>query len=381
MKENLELNPKLLESFGIVGKREFFLNNLFILMITSPIWLVFMLLMSIPKIADSDSGSVVIGISFIVTIIANTLLLIPSTIKRLNDINGKIDKRFNIIFVLGFVLSILLMFWHGIFFLFVLGAYLFLLFKKGKITGRYPYNIEKDFNWGACFGTWIWGIVNKSYKTLWILPIILTPLAIIYQIICGFKGNEWALKNRKWESMQHFKESQETQTVVFVILNFLIMPIIIYILIFAIVFIFMTKIFAEDIKNPSKMESKLEQFDNTLNKMSSFCFESYELKPEINKFYVYPSAWNGATFNDRKKMLEFAASISASQKKKQQYDKSSYISKEEELKRTIIYNSKNKDEILGKYVEYHKEYSNGKMSLKDAIEETFKSYKFYEVKS
>ena len=378
MEKDLDLNPKLFNCNGIVGRREFFINNLYVYMISAPIWLILLLIISIPKLADSEVGSFTTITLVIITFLLNTLLLIPSTIKRLNDINGIINKKFNIIFITGFVLSVLLMFLQGIFFLSALGCYLFLLIKKGKITSKYEYNIEKDFNWGACFGTWIWGLVNKSYKTLWAIPLAITPLGTIYQIICGFKGNKWALKNKKWKSLQHFKESQETQTIIFVILNIVVIPVIIYVLIIATTFIFMTKIITEDVKDPRKIESRLETIDSTLKSFSSFYFESYEIGQNINKFYIYPSAWDTATFNDRKKILDFAANLSVSERRKQNKGEH-YISKTTELKRTVIYNAKNKKEILGKFEEYHIESSSNKVSVKDLINETYKSYKFYEV--
>ena len=52
--------------------------------------------------------------------------------------------------------------------------YLFFIFKKGKVTSRYPYDFTKEFNWGAFFGGWIWGLFNESFKPL------------IYSILLGW---------------------------------------------------------------------------------------------------------------------------------------------------------------------------------------------------
>ena len=68
-----------------------------------------------------------------------------------------------------------------------------------------PYDYKKEFNWGAFFGTWIWGLFNKSYKTLWMLLLWCTPWGLLFAIYCGIKGNEWAGKNRDWDNLEKFK--------------------------------------------------------------------------------------------------------------------------------------------------------------------------------
>jgi len=98
-------------------------------------------------------------------------------------------------------------------------------FKDSFKTGiPYPFNmlgeklvynsnfegteIEKElskWNWGAFFLNWFWGIFNKSYLTLFaLIPL----LGAIWAIVCGIKGNEWAWRNKKWESIEHFRKDQ-----------------------------------------------------------------------------------------------------------------------------------------------------------------------------
>ena len=43
--------------------------------------------------------------------------------------------------------------------------------KVSKV--EFPQELKR-FNWGAFFGTWIWGLVNKSYITLLQLILGLT---------------------------------------------------------------------------------------------------------------------------------------------------------------------------------------------------------------
>lgn len=63
----------------------------------------------------------------------------------------------------------------------------------------------KAWNWGAAGLTWIWGV----YHSVWISLLFFIPLVnIVMIIILGMKGNEWAWKAQKWESVEKFLASQ-----------------------------------------------------------------------------------------------------------------------------------------------------------------------------
>ena len=52
----------------------------------------------------------------------------------------------------------------------------------------------KGWSWGAFFLNWIWAIGNKT----WIGLLVLVPyVGLIVAVILGFKGREWAWKNKK----------------------------------------------------------------------------------------------------------------------------------------------------------------------------------------
>jgi len=68
--------------------------------------------------------------------------------------------------------------------------------------GPVPEEI-KGWNWGAFWLHWIWGIGNS----VWISFVVLV-LGPIWQIYLGVKGNELAWQNRKFESVQQFKDTQ-----------------------------------------------------------------------------------------------------------------------------------------------------------------------------
>ena len=115
-------------------------------------------------------------------------------------------------------------------------------------------------------------------------------------------------------------------------------------------------------------------------KMSSIYFESYEITPTENKFYIYPSAWSSAGFKDKTKLLDIAASMSVTYREKQDKNPIGKYYKSEELKRTVLYNCKNKNEVLARYVESKKLAQTEKPTISEMVKETYKSYKFYDIK-
>lgn len=80
----------------------------------------------------------------------------------------------------------------------------------------------KGWNWGAFFLPLIWGIGNKVWIGLLAIIPIFWP---IMMIVLGAKGNKWAWKNKKWESVEHFKKTQKIWAIVGLII--FIIPILI----------------------------------------------------------------------------------------------------------------------------------------------------------
>jgi hypothetical protein len=69
-----------------------------------------------------------------------------------------------------------------------------------------PAEIMK-WNWGAFFFNWIWGLGNKTYIALLALIPILN---VVMMFVLGVKGSEWAWRNDKWESIEHFQRVQKS---------------------------------------------------------------------------------------------------------------------------------------------------------------------------
>jgi hypothetical protein len=63
----------------------------------------------------------------------------------------------------------------------------------------------KGWSWAGFGLTWIWGVFNGVLISL----LALIPgFALIWAIVLGIKGREWAWRNKKWDSVEHFKSTQ-----------------------------------------------------------------------------------------------------------------------------------------------------------------------------
>lgn len=63
----------------------------------------------------------------------------------------------------------------------------------------------KGWSWGAFLLNWIWSIGNRT----WIGLLALVPYAgFIMAIVLGIKGREWAWRNKRWDSLDHFTRVQ-----------------------------------------------------------------------------------------------------------------------------------------------------------------------------
>lgn len=64
----------------------------------------------------------------------------------------------------------------------------------------------RGWNWGAFFFSWLWGLANNVYiGLLTFVPIF--GLAIPF--LLGAYGNEWAWQRKKWDSVEHFRRTQQ----------------------------------------------------------------------------------------------------------------------------------------------------------------------------
>ena len=74
---------------------------------------------------------------------------------------------------------------------------------QGK-NATVPGQIDK-WNWGAFLLNWIWGIGNRTYVAL----LMFIPLVnIVMVLMLGLKGSAWAWRNKRWDSVEHFRAVQ-----------------------------------------------------------------------------------------------------------------------------------------------------------------------------
>lgn len=67
-----------------------------------------------------------------------------------------------------------------------------------------PEEIKK-WHWGAFTLHWIWGLWNH----VWISLLVLVPLLnLVILVMLGIKGNEWAWRKKRWESVEQFQRVQ-----------------------------------------------------------------------------------------------------------------------------------------------------------------------------
>ena len=67
-----------------------------------------------------------------------------------------------------------------------------------------PAEIDR-WNWGAFLLNWIWGVGNSTFIAL----LMFVPLVnLVMPFVLGAKGSRWAWRNRRWDSVAHFKRVQ-----------------------------------------------------------------------------------------------------------------------------------------------------------------------------
>ena len=157
----------------------------------------------------------------------------------------------------------------------------------------------RGFNGGGLLLSWIWALGHNT----WIGLLALIPgVSLIMRIVLGVKGNEWAWRNRKWESVAQFRATQRTWTMAGLLVLFL--SFFFYILMAAILF----PVFARARENArrSSCQSNLKQIalgvmqftqDNNEKFPSGTTMVAWKtsLEPYLHSESIYncPSTQNG----------------------------------------------------------------------------------------
>lgn len=65
------------------------------------------------------------------------------------------------------------------------------------------------WSWGAFFGGWIWAVSNRVWVGLLDVPLSGNLLfMVIFRLVLGSKGNEWAWQHRRFRDIEHFRRVQ-----------------------------------------------------------------------------------------------------------------------------------------------------------------------------
>ena len=418
----LFLNEKLFSFDGAIGRYGYLLN----FVIISALSVLFMFPYTSYILTHTENffdlfityklfyeANIILQLWVLLTSVGICLLSVSNIYRRLNDLFGQVNN--SIAIPLCFIsalasFSFLMPFGYSVIFSLYSFVFIIILFTvKGKFTKSLEYDFRKEFNWGAFFGAWIWGLFNKSYIPfwglllffipfgfyfnksyipLWELLLFFTLFGFYFQMYCGLKGNEWAFKNKNCTDVEEFNDSQKNQSIVFTILSLVAFPVLYMILIFVLIFalILSAAVLSSSSKNmsPEQRKAQIEKFESRLNTFMDFAlsiyFERYEFTDAENKFYVTDFDWKTSTFKDKKDMLELAATKSAeyrrSEFKAKNPDGYKHFSKYSELPRTKIY-SVETGKLLG---EFSADENIPDKSFTEAVKSAFKAYKFYNVK-
>ena len=305
----VSINNKIWGFKGAIGRREYILNSsyvyLFSALLAIPyiVW-VFQHINEILGISNTLDILNIVPLYIKVLLILCWVIILPFNFgfytRRLNDIIGKDSNFLTYFLAVGFIL---ISYWvsltgtGGLFPLFLIFVVHVLLWcLKGKVTGTLPKDEVKRFNWGAFWGTWIWGLINKSYQTLWAIPaLILFPIFPYVQIICGIKGNEWAYEKAKNKELPIFHKGQKHQAVfwnIFAGVGVILLPIL------AIIIMTVAAI-GYAVANPEKMEQAAQQYELRVQEQVDEYFDKYELSNDANKFYINPQKWAEMDYHQR----------------------------------------------------------------------------------
>jgi len=73
----------------------------------------------------------------------------------------------------------------------------------------------RGLNWGGLLMNFIWGLAMRvPYTWLCLVPF----LGFVFPVVMWVRGNEWAWKFRRWDSVEHFRRVQEKWAVVGLVL-------------------------------------------------------------------------------------------------------------------------------------------------------------------
>ena len=300
-------NNKFLGLSGIINRRNFIVNFLIIqtidaLIFTTP--LLYLLFTNPDMMLDFSSSamrsnvfpiwySIWLGIVGLV----ESILFFPSIIRRVRDIVGEVDE--NKVCLVASALAVIVLVGaaptNNLAPLFKLISYFtifILMMTKGKISSKKPKSKIAKFNWGACLGTWMWGLYNKTPITALMLPLLLTTGWFPFMIICGIRGNEWAYENnKKYPEIEEFHKSQSNQSALWTVVT----PIIVVVGFVGLSIVSGIVVYSD------MLNQKVVEYQEVAVQTN---FEKIELTDSEYKFYIDPQIWVKLPDNSKESMFQ-----------------------------------------------------------------------------
>lgn len=357
---DLKINNKFIAYKGCIGRREYFLNNVYVAIINTFLTLplsFWMVTHSQTMIDLFNFKNILANSPIFASFFYGFSCLISAAVgfglvaRRLSDIFGMETNTRIYVFagIVTFIPYLWLLNTNPLTALLLIINILFclvILFTPGKVTGQLPPDAILRFNWGAFWGTWIWGLFNRVYITLWALPLYFTPAGFLASLVCGLKGNEWAYKKSKSEEVEAFHNGQRNQAIVWNILAgfvIIILPALVF-------FLLIGFMLTSAIKNPDSLNKFIDKTESVIEMIIDEEFEEYELDIDENRFYVDPQEWVNMSFDERYNLLKGAATFASLKKHKSEEKKFEGYngSKTTEMGITKIYSSYN-GEVLGEF--------------------------------
>jgi len=315
--DNFSENNSLFGFDGILNRRNYIVNILLVetiiqALIATPLLVaVFM--------SNNLTGAILGGgtmpkwwyVVMCVSGLVSAVMYMPSIVRRFRDIMGSSGKEnvksFAIFTFIIFILSIPASFSQDIllasFKIISLTILISLAFLKGRISTSMPKSQIAKFNWGAFIGTWVWGLFNKSYITLWALPLTFTMGALPFYIVCGLKGNEWAYEKKKDKDIEKFHTGQKIQTVIWSI----VIPVLSFFFFIA-GSVYVYKLAESYSKShPDFTKQAVEYYVKTESKAAMSKFDKIDLGENEYKFYINPKKWKNSSFSEKIATFDMAS--------------------------------------------------------------------------
>ena len=358
--DNFKENNKLFSFSGVLNRRNYIINLLLAETIVQA--LIATPLLVIAFINNNIAGAILGGgempkwwnIILLTSSLFSSTMYISSIVRRSRDLFGYTGenniKPFAVFTFIILILGTPSFLSENFIFAFLrlmgLGILISLACIKGEITGNLPKNEIIEFNWGAFFGNWMWGLFNKCYITLLAIPLSFTLGGLPFFIVCGLKGNEWAYEKCSNKNVALFKSNQKIHTIIWSVG----IPIILFMLFISASIGIYNYTTQYSKTHPDFTKNIIEYYVSMESKAAISRFDKIEFKDNEYKFYINPKKWKTATYKQKISDFDMALNYVTAQNldKDNLLESFSPLTTEQFMNKIKIYSTFN-NELLGEF--------------------------------